>query len=138
VTGPGPRIEDEGGPDHVTDGAGPGHETEEILAGTAGRDLRAERGGQDKGGWGAKSKGGISKRRESQVEQESQWHRHMCVKDKFPRWRVHMEGKNERVKIPPRKTRHVRFGDADPETGLQQEEEPDFCRQGCMKEDGEV
>ncbi|KAI8501071.1 hypothetical protein Bbelb_211660 [Branchiostoma belcheri] len=27
--------------------------------------------------------------------------------------------------------------DADPETGLQQEEEPDFCRQGCMKEDGE-
>ncbi|KAI8520650.1 hypothetical protein Bbelb_004040 [Branchiostoma belcheri] len=27
--------------------------------------------------------------------------------------------------------------DADPETGLQQEEEPDFCRQGCVKEDGE-
>ncbi|KAI8509331.1 hypothetical protein Bbelb_131790 [Branchiostoma belcheri] len=27
---------------------------------------------------------------------------------------------------------------ADPETGLQQEEEPDFCRQGCVKEDGEV
>ncbi|KAI8506132.1 hypothetical protein Bbelb_164850 [Branchiostoma belcheri] len=26
----------------------------------------------------------------------------------------------------------------DPKTGLQQEEEPDFCRQGCMKEDGEV
>ncbi|KAI8521821.1 hypothetical protein Bbelb_015750 [Branchiostoma belcheri] len=26
----------------------------------------------------------------------------------------------------------------DPETGLQQEEEPDFCRQGCVKEDGEV
>ncbi|KAI8519872.1 hypothetical protein Bbelb_031290 [Branchiostoma belcheri] len=25
---------------------------------------------------------------------------------------------------------------ADPETGLQQEEEPDFCRQGYMKEDG--
>ncbi|KAI8505962.1 hypothetical protein Bbelb_163150 [Branchiostoma belcheri] len=25
---------------------------------------------------------------------------------------------------------------ADPETGLQQEEEPDFCRQGCVKEDG--
>ncbi|KAI8519976.1 hypothetical protein Bbelb_032330 [Branchiostoma belcheri] len=29
--------------------------------------------------------------------------------------------------------RHV-----NPETGLQQEEEPDFCRQGCGKEDGEV
>ncbi|KAI8483757.1 hypothetical protein Bbelb_385490 [Branchiostoma belcheri] len=29
------------------------------------------------------------------------------------------------------------FSDADPETGLQQEEEPDFCRQGCVKEDGE-
>ncbi|KAI8521922.1 hypothetical protein Bbelb_016760 [Branchiostoma belcheri] len=26
---------------------------------------------------------------------------------------------------------------ADLETGLQQEEEPDFCRQGCVKEDGE-
>ncbi|KAI8502175.1 hypothetical protein Bbelb_197630 [Branchiostoma belcheri] len=26
---------------------------------------------------------------------------------------------------------------ADPETGLQQEEEPDFCRQDCVKEDGE-
>ncbi|KAI8488447.1 Platelet-activating factor acetylhydrolase, partial [Branchiostoma belcheri] len=26
---------------------------------------------------------------------------------------------------------------ADPETGLQQEEEPHFCRQGCVKEDGE-
>ncbi|KAI8515933.1 hypothetical protein Bbelb_067460 [Branchiostoma belcheri] len=26
---------------------------------------------------------------------------------------------------------------ANPETGLQQEEEPDFCRQGCVKEDGE-
>ncbi|KAI8502206.1 hypothetical protein Bbelb_197940 [Branchiostoma belcheri] len=26
---------------------------------------------------------------------------------------------------------------ADPETGVQQEEEPDFCRQGCVKEDGE-
>ncbi|KAI8515882.1 hypothetical protein Bbelb_066950 [Branchiostoma belcheri] len=26
---------------------------------------------------------------------------------------------------------------ADPETGLQQEEEPDFYRQGCVKEDGE-
>ncbi|XP_078703244.1 uncharacterized protein LOC144928566 isoform X2 [Branchiostoma floridae x Branchiostoma belcheri] len=25
----------------------------------------------------------------------------------------------------------------DPETGLQQEEEPDFYRQGCVKEDGE-
>ncbi|KAI8521746.1 hypothetical protein Bbelb_015000 [Branchiostoma belcheri] len=25
-----------------------------------------------------------------------------------------------------------------PETGLQQEEEPDFCRQGYVKEDGEV
>ncbi|KAI8506159.1 hypothetical protein Bbelb_165120 [Branchiostoma belcheri] len=26
---------------------------------------------------------------------------------------------------------------ADPETRLQQEEEPDFCRQDCVKEDGE-
>ncbi|KAI8496268.1 hypothetical protein Bbelb_261090 [Branchiostoma belcheri] len=25
-----------------------------------------------------------------------------------------------------------------PKTGLQHEEEPDFCRQGCMKENGEV
>ncbi|KAI8501093.1 hypothetical protein Bbelb_211880 [Branchiostoma belcheri] len=38
---------------------------------------------------------------------------HMCVKHAFPRWRVHMKGKNERVKIPPRKTRHVRFGGDD-------------------------
>ncbi|KAI8521844.1 hypothetical protein Bbelb_015980 [Branchiostoma belcheri] len=30
-----------------------------------------------------------------------------------------------------------RISDADPETGLQQEEEPDICRQGCVKEDGE-
>ncbi|KAI8519852.1 hypothetical protein Bbelb_031090 [Branchiostoma belcheri] len=30
-----------------------------------------------------------------------------------------------------------RVKNADPETGLQQEEEPDFCRQGCVKEDGE-
>ncbi|KAI8518984.1 hypothetical protein Bbelb_022410 [Branchiostoma belcheri] len=29
------------------------------------------------------------------------------------------------------------LGHADPETGQQQEEEPDFCRQGCVKEDGE-
>ncbi|KAI8518276.1 hypothetical protein Bbelb_042930 [Branchiostoma belcheri] len=157
---------------------------------------------------------------------------HLCVKHAFPRCRVSMEGKNERVKIPPRKTRHVRFGVkqkcyeaksrqrghdstvceeddmdkvidlegeetddrlweaetvpdhvpvcavgpvcvpvhipgesailcsrriclcvflrdlspiyetrehyADPETGLQQEEEPDFCRKGCVKEDVEV
>ncbi|KAI8505905.1 hypothetical protein Bbelb_162580 [Branchiostoma belcheri] len=32
----------------------------------------------------------------------------------------------------------VREDNADHETGLQQEEEPDLCRQGCMKEDGEV
>ncbi|KAI8521857.1 hypothetical protein Bbelb_016110 [Branchiostoma belcheri] len=30
-----------------------------------------------------------------------------------------------------------RISDVDRETGLQQEEEPDFCRQGCVKEDGE-
>ncbi|KAI8500601.1 hypothetical protein Bbelb_214190 [Branchiostoma belcheri] len=38
------------------------------------------------------------------------WYMHMCVKEEFPTWRVCMQGKNERVKIPPRKTRHVRFG----------------------------
>ncbi|KAI8520673.1 hypothetical protein Bbelb_004270 [Branchiostoma belcheri] len=31
----------------------------------------------------------------------------------------------------------LRLSNVDPETGLQQEEEPDFCRQGCVKEDGE-
>ncbi|KAI8507829.1 hypothetical protein Bbelb_140690 [Branchiostoma belcheri] len=30
-----------------------------------------------------------------------------------------------------------RVMNADPETGLQQEEEPDFCRLGCVKENGE-
>ncbi|KAI8501128.1 hypothetical protein Bbelb_212230, partial [Branchiostoma belcheri] len=45
---------------------------------------------------------------ESRLPEYNKWHRHMCVKDKFPRWRVHMEGKNKRVKISPRKTRHVR------------------------------
>ncbi|KAI8497245.1 N-chimaerin [Branchiostoma belcheri] len=35
---------------------------------------------------------------------------HMCVKRAVPTWRVCMDGKNERVKIPPRKTHHVRFG----------------------------
>ncbi|KAI8503372.1 hypothetical protein Bbelb_191930 [Branchiostoma belcheri] len=38
------------------------------------------------------------------------WHMHMCVKEEFPTWRACMDGKNERVKIPPRKTRHARFG----------------------------
>ncbi|KAI8500807.1 hypothetical protein Bbelb_216250 [Branchiostoma belcheri] len=29
------------------------------------------------------------------------------------------------------------ISDADPETGLQKEEEPDFCRKGCVEKDGE-
>ncbi|KAI8482958.1 hypothetical protein Bbelb_392580 [Branchiostoma belcheri] len=33
-----------------------------------------------------------------------------CVKHAVPRWRERTEGKNERVKIRPRKTRHARFG----------------------------
>ncbi|XP_078703252.1 uncharacterized protein LOC144928566 isoform X3 [Branchiostoma floridae x Branchiostoma belcheri] len=39
----------------------------------------------------------------------------MCVKHafSFPRWRVCMDGKNERVTITPRKTRHARFGDSE-------------------------
>ncbi|KAI8509011.1 hypothetical protein Bbelb_128590 [Branchiostoma belcheri] len=35
---------------------------------------------------------------------------HLCVKHAAPAWRVCTEGKNERVKIPPRKTWHARFG----------------------------
>ncbi|KAI8518094.1 hypothetical protein Bbelb_041110 [Branchiostoma belcheri] len=31
-----------------------------------------------------------------------------------------------------------RVKNVNPEAGLQQEEEPDFCRQGCVKEDGYV
>ncbi|KAI8492361.1 hypothetical protein Bbelb_298140 [Branchiostoma belcheri] len=40
----------------------------------------------------------------------SRWHDHLCVKHAVPRWRECMEVKNERVKIPPRKTHNVRFG----------------------------
>ncbi|KAI8514280.1 hypothetical protein Bbelb_086040 [Branchiostoma belcheri] len=51
---------------------------------------------------------------------------HLCVKHAFPRWRACMEGKNEQlqVKIPPRKTRHVRFGENDINFGRKGDRRP--------------
>ncbi|KAI8514883.1 hypothetical protein Bbelb_074740 [Branchiostoma belcheri] len=52
--------------------------------------------------------------------------------------RIHHPCVRVRATFVPRtcRTEEARVN-ADPETGQQQEEEPDFCRQGCVKENGE-